>query len=221
MAANTLETPDWGNAGSYQPGWEDEDAFGPYFWDSVMLGGLPVPGECRVKCPLKRDVDKKKAKGKCGGTITDNGEDMTSVTITTQLTSPQWKLFQDLLPKIWPRKKGGKRSPVSIEHPKTFACGIDEVYIESVDIGDPENGRITVTIECTEWLIAPKDAPKPKPSAGPSSEAEKKYCNPSMRAITDMFADPSSEAGRHAAANNVDDIIAGNGPPLTEISPSF
>lgn len=206
---------------SYQPHWEDDALLGPESWDTVFLGGERLPGRAKVKCPLKRSVEAKKAKGKCGGTITDNGEDITQVTISLEIATPaEWELWQKVQPKLWTRKKGGKRSPVSIEHPKTAVCGVTEVYLNSIDIGDPQNGVLTVEILASEWLIAPKDAPKPKPSVKTSPE-EARYSNPSMRAIDDMFADPTSEAGRHATATNVDDIIAGTAPPLTEIRPSF
>src|SRR3972149_1921695 len=200
--ANTLDQPDWGKAASYQPHWEDDRNLGPDFWDTVFLGDLQLPGRAKVSCPLKRAVEEKKAKGKCGGTITDNGEEITPVTIVLELATPvEWQFFQDVLPKLWARKRGGKRSPVKIDHPKTAVCGITEVYLKGIDVGDPENGVVKVTISCAEWLIAPPDAPKPKPSTGPT------YPPGQVREYS-IFDNPSGNQPK-----NVDDIIAGTAPP--------
>lgn len=197
---SVLVAPDWGK-GSYQPHWADDAALGPSLWDTVFLGELPLPGRAKVSCPLRRAVEEKKAKGKCGGTITDNGEEITPVDIDLEIVEPEeWQLWQDIMPQLWVRKKGGKRYPLKIEHPKTAMCGITEVYIKSIEIGDPENGVMHVKISCSEWLIAPKDAPKPA--------ASKQEHKPAEIEEYSYFNNPS---GKQPA--NVDDIIGGTAPP--------
>lgn len=193
---------DFENVTSYQPHWEDDDLLGPDSWDTCFLDGERLAGRCTVTCPLSRDVDAKKAKGKCGGTITDNGENITPVTITQHIATPEeWELFQKQLPKFWARKKGGKRSPMKIEHPKTAICGIAEIYLKEIDIGDPGLDGLTVKYTAEEWLIAPKDAPKPKKSSAAAFP-------PGQVREYSIFSNPSDKQPA-----NVDDIIAGTAKP--------
>jgi hypothetical protein len=186
----------------YQPHWEDDANWGPSSWDTVFIDDWPLPGRAKVRFRLSRAVEKKKAKGKCGGTITDNGEEITEIEIELEVATPEeWVLWQDTLPKLWTRKKGGKRSPKKIDHPKTAVAGITEVYIESIDMGDPDNGVMKIRISCSEWLIAPKDAPKPQAQPAQPRNAE-------VRAYSPMFNYPHTEQ-----PSNADDIIAGTAQP--------
>lgn len=76
-------------------------------WDTVVIGGMKLPGLCEVRGLAQLELDKKKPKGSNGVTLTVTGYEPGPFEITcTVWTSEQWDWLQDWINKFWalPRK---------------------------------------------------------------------------------------------------------------------
>jgi hypothetical protein len=135
--------------------WGDKNDDGA--WNNLILGGCLWPGIATVTIEKSRDIDQAKSKGKDGITLTDNGFNAAKIDISIKLFEEwHWLAIQNVLPNFDPKITGGTKTPVDIIHPTTSLSGIKYIYIQKINIGNPENGVLTITIEAIEWFPATK-----------------------------------------------------------------
>lgn len=88
--------PFWGGGSPEGP------TFSPDPWDIVFIGGDPLPGICEVKGIAQLEVDKKKAKGSNGVTLTVTGYQPGPFEVSVRVWTPaQWDFLQDWIDKFW------------------------------------------------------------------------------------------------------------------------
>lgn len=137
--------PFWGG------GAPEGSTFSPEPWDIVFIGGDPLPGICEVKGIAQLEIDKKKAKGSNGSTITVTGYQPGPFEVAVTVWTPaQWDFLQDWIDKFWiaPQKaaataslpKGKKPPPVALDiaHPACDAVGIVSCIVQGISM--PESG---------------------------------------------------------------------------------
>ena len=132
-------------------------------WDTLVMGSAIWPGVPVVDVECERDLDVKVTSGSDGATLTDKGYKPAQVTITLTIASrEEWLDLLAKLPTIHPRRKGGTREPVAIEHPATLSVGVTQIYIQKITAPkvDRKTKLITIVFHAIEWL------PKPKPANG-------------------------------------------------------
>ena len=118
---------------------------------------------------VKRRIDVKKTKGKDGAVLKDNGMDLAKLKINLRIwTAEQWSRFNELLPLIHPKRKGGSREPTEIIHPQANLLGIKAIYINQIDFPDLDrsNGIMTVTMSAIEWIPRPAPVKRGAGTAG-------------------------------------------------------
>lgn len=172
-------------------------------WDIVILGGSYLPGICRVDGLPTLAVDKKKAGGVDGATITVNGYLPGPIDIVcTMWTGPQWDHFQVISPRIWRKPNKGKTKAselaISVSHPALDLWGISSVVVLGVSV--PQDGPIVgskvVKIKCIEFVpvtgqrtqtakgvrvnvqIAPELDPSRNHKPDPPSKTDMKFSGP-------------------------------------------
>jgi hypothetical protein len=164
----------------------------PLAWDTLVLGGVTWPGVCDITGGgLVRKIDVKHAKGQDGATITDEGLEPAKLDITlTVYNQTDWQLLQELLPTVWPRKKGGERTPLEIVHPKAALLGIRYIYLTEVPIPEFDKAKqlLTVTLKCMEYVPQPA-APKKAAGTGTGGDEIKSR----VYSLNDTPADKADE----------------------------
>lgn len=101
-------------------------------WDTLTLGGMKLPGVCAVTCQPQREVDKKKPHGGDGAKVTIRGYLPSEVMINLTIwTGEQWKIWQQIAQKLWPRAGKPAADPFDIVHPETALWGIKSVIVIS------------------------------------------------------------------------------------------
>lgn len=152
------------------PFWQSADEASASQWMLLQVGEVVVPGLTYVEGNLTRDVQVKKAKGKDGATITDNGYQPASFSTVTQIWSDsQWDEYQrTVVPLLDPRKKGKERTAHRLSHPSLTVAGVREAYLVETQVPRPgEDGILYLTHKWLEYI------PKPKPK-GPIGRARRK-----------------------------------------------
>lgn len=125
-------------------------------WSVCLLSDLVLPGYAEVEAEPQRAVDKKKASGRNGGTLTFHGvEAGTPVTIRLYMWRPdQWQTWQTrTLPALWPAESKSEPEAFDISHPALAGLGIKSVAVVSVSSLRPGRvpGEQMVTIKCAAW----------------------------------------------------------------------
>lgn len=159
--------------------WDDDDDL----WSVCRLGPHILPGLAQLKVESGRKLDVKPIPGSDGGKTTDKGYEGGKVTIelVMWLKSHRDTLLR-ILPLIHPRKAGKKRDAYDILHPAASYHGLRSVMIHKIK--GPEIGSVhgtkTLTIECVEWMPAPKSTsssvtatPKKSFSSGETQDEER------------------------------------------------
>jgi len=176
------------------PGWNTEE--GAKEWKQVALGELWLPGVATVEIvAIERDIDKKKAKGKSGQTLHDNGYKPTEVVIEVWLwTDEHHAAWLQVFPKINPLREGATKDPFEIRHPSVTEVGLGPMFVRKVELGKPSTkiGR-KIKITCEPWFEEPKEVKKgtgkPKSSAGANPRTPiGNYMQPGV----DPFSKPGS-----------------------------
>lgn len=128
----------------------------PSSWDTVELGGIALPGHCRVSVTRSYELDVKKPKGKSHASITYQGTNPAKVTIDVFIWTPQqYKDLRAAFNLIAPQADGPDGVP--IVHPKCTFWNVPSVFIEN--FSDPANNRsdeMTIQISCVEFRKASK-----------------------------------------------------------------
>jgi hypothetical protein len=151
------------------PYWLHED------WDVCALGDIWLPGLATVTIPkLERDVEKKKAKGKSGGTMTDNGYKPGSCIIELWLEGEEeHRQWLQVLPRINPRREGATKDPFMVRYPSVIEAELGPMFVAALDLGQPPSakGARKIKIYCEEWFDKPKAVKKGSGKAKSSATA--------------------------------------------------
>lgn len=187
------------------PGWNTEE--GAKEWKQVALGDLWLPGVCTIDLvPLERDIDTKKAKGKSGHTLTDNGYKPTAVVITVWIwTDEQHIVWLQVFPKINPLREGATKDPFEIRHPAVMEAELGAMFVRKIELGKPstKDGR-KIKITCEPWFDKPKDVKKGTGKAKSASSANPRTpIGNYMQPGTDPFKKPGSGLADPSDPNSI------------------
>lgn len=145
------------------PHWASDDK--DSLWDFLMLGGRFWPGLWKVDCSKSRAVDKAKAAGVDGYTLTNKGYAGAPFKATGRLwTSEQIQELQTILPDFDP-EWAGVSTPLDVYHPTLDLMQVGAAYLSKIEIKGPEQGILTITLDLDQWfpITKPaKSASKPK-----------------------------------------------------------
>jgi hypothetical protein len=135
----------WGNDA------EDDDRG---TWDVVFLGGQQMPGVATVRLKLPTGIHKRKARGKRGAGLKDEGAEPREVLIELTLdTASDRELADQARDFIIGQTFAAAQDPLSIEHESANYFGINTVILGNVDIDapDPVDGW-KWSIQAFEWI---------------------------------------------------------------------
>lgn len=114
---------------SNESGYEGPD-YAENDWDTIFFNGEQWPGVITAECRTTMKIDVKEPSGGDGSVLIERGYRSGTIVITVKLWTPsQWKLFQELLPKVW--RPPGK--PWSTEDTK--ARTMKGIHVSSAPLG--------------------------------------------------------------------------------------
>ncbi len=170
------------------PFWGDS----PESWDSATLGGVSIPGVCRVSGDgMRLKADRKTASGQDGASVAMLGLDVVSFSIDVRMwTEAHLRAFESLVKMAKPKAsavvrksavskksaggagKSGSQAvgrdlvPLSVSHPALAIFGISECVVESVSLPSEQSpGLWTASFRCREFR-KPSDRNVSRPSSG-------------------------------------------------------
>ena len=188
-----------------QPFWDGSGGSGDLAWEQCWLAGSLLPGFSSVECKRVRRIEKKSAKGQDGTTVTDQGDELMEITIRTKVVSAvDWAQWQDLFKVLWAKKAGASRGPVTIEHPKPNALGVQEVYLEEIDPQGPDDQIMVVVTKCFEYVENPRPVQQAAGRNPPPVQRDPDVYVPPALGSQDVYAEGFDDS-------RLDDIVAGRG----------
>jgi hypothetical protein len=99
-------------------------------WDVVSIGGVRLPGLCRIDGKKGRRHDKKLVAGGDGSDPSSLGYDPAEFTVTVRMwTDDQLRAFEAMLPTLLPRNGKGNPKPITVSHPALSLFGINALYL--------------------------------------------------------------------------------------------
>jgi hypothetical protein len=128
-------------------------------WDTVWLDDVEFPGKVDVRAAVARRVEARKARGRDGAQLTDQGLEPATVTLTfTAWKSDHFEALRDLIPRFAARQRLRDRKPLDIYHPALAPLGIARVYVTKVGNIVPGSTRGTweMEVECMEYMPPPR-----------------------------------------------------------------
>lgn len=140
-------------------------------WDYVKLGSIYLPGVCTIEdFEYGQDIDVQKKRKKEKARIRDNGLSPCSFNIKVEMTAAEWPAWLAVLPEIQPRREGGTRKPLAIEHPLPNSHGVRDIYVHKIKVESPSaRAGMVIIIRVAEWFEEEVDAkPVKKVAAGPA-----------------------------------------------------
>ena len=130
----------------------------PTSWDTLYFGahGAAAPGIARVMPTHKNKVQKNAGPGINGGSIVDQGADLTDFKIELMIwTEEQWdqltKLLAIILPTVTPKIAH------TVAHPVFAAYKCSQIYVGGFSGGMPVDQMVKFTMDAFRWV-----KPKPK-----------------------------------------------------------
>jgi hypothetical protein len=195
------------------PYWDDD----PEAWDTLILGKVTMPGVWEVEDgDVKRMLEIKKAPGRDGATVKDQGYENGTFRIMGQICGAEmFAQLQAALVTLKATTKGKVRPPVEIRHPQLLLLGITQVNIVKIDVLRRDNGIGTQTITVLEYIPKPKNAGTKKPSSSPSLASE--FVDEDFNAITAGQRLKQQEAAAEAEAAR----DASRWPNFKSVSPTY
>jgi hypothetical protein len=172
-------------------------------WDTVILGGMFMPGVARVSVKIDSDLDTKKPKGAKLASIHDKGDKPSRVEIELILEDDEdLDLLEAQLVNLRPRSRGAGRGPVEIQHPNPNFWGITAVTVDNVDAPhpDPVDGW-RIQISCLEWAPEPIAVMKGKGKEKPKGDTDVGTWGPFL---DDDVAGSGAPAANDSAIGNSD-----------------
>lgn len=160
-------------------------------WDICRLGQVFLPGVITIEdFEYGQDIDVQKHRKKEKARIRDNGLAPCGFNIKCELKASQWKDWLKILPAIQPRREGGSRTPMPIEHPLPNSCGVRDIYVHKIKIAPPSARKgMVITIKVAEWFEEEKDADGAKKGTKVTSTPGRPYERPNWN------GDPRKLAG--------------------------
>lgn len=162
MAQNHSGLPFWGES--------------PELWDTVAIGGVEIPGLCRISGTGARvRSDKKRAAGRDGANVAMLGLDIVAFSIEVRMWREEHlTAFQDIIAMAKPKKRpirkveskesvnhhteitsrvvGYDLVPLEVSHPALELFGITQCTIQSIAIPVEQTPGLWVsTIQCDEF----------------------------------------------------------------------
>ena len=207
----------------YAPWW-NESGEGQDQWDTLILAGNTWPGLATISgSGVKRRIDVKKTKGKDGAVIKDNGMDLASIRIALRIwTAEHWTKFNELLPTIHPKRKGGTRVPTEIVHPQANTLGIKAIYISQIEVPDLDrsSGIMTIDMTAIEWVPRPPPVKKAAGTKGGSASKDQAQVKDNLDPINGALSEQVTQTGVLGDVVNspsnligIDDTIGNIFPP--------
>lgn len=177
-------------------------------FDVVFIGGVQLPGICRIRSKKHKEYDVKKSKGTQGATLTYVGYNPSEVIVENRIwTSGQLNQLYQMIPMLTP--KITQQTPLSdvgnlaldIYHPVLFMYGIFSVVIIGLDPLEPtetkgvwqqrihfleyipkvEKQNVTHTVNGSQKKYNVKSANLGQPAAQPPPSADPVYTGPLSR----------------------------------------
>lgn len=184
------------------PGWTGVDPDSAA-WDTVVLGGVQLPGICRIdglECGI--NVDTKHAKGAEKPTSVDQGVKPAKFEIDQWINTSQWPAAQNAIAQINPRRLRVERKPVQIVNPLINVLGITDVRIVVCAPKHPTaRGGMHIHWKIEEWFDKPvavkKATAKQAVPAAPVS-------NPDVDPRVAALADTRASALRDMSSEDID-----------------
>jgi hypothetical protein len=186
-------------------------------WTTAFLGGMRLPGLCKVLNGLTEiGIDMKKPEGKDGSTITVKGYKPGKFEIAcTVWSSDQWDVLQNIISVVWrEKKKKAKLATLAIDvsHPALVLLGVSSCVIEGITFPQPGefDGSMMVGFKCVE-NVAPGKKSATKTATGPGVAKElqtESRIEEANRAINATPPKPSTQKshtgprGQHAPPAN-------------------
>lgn len=122
-------------------------------WDRLVLDGEALPGVWSVEGECEFELDKKKSKGKDGASVSNQGYVPAEIVLHGEIHNrKEWSEMQPVLRALHPRKKGGSKNPIKVEHPALAVMGIDTVFMRSIKPPEISDGKLTLRIGVVEWI---------------------------------------------------------------------
>ncbi len=160
-------------------------------WDICGLGNVWLPGVITIEdFEYGQDIDVQKKRKKEKARIRDNGLAPCGFNIKCELKASQWAEWLRILPAIQPRREGGARNPLPINHPLPNAHGVRDIYVHKIKV-DPPSARkgMVITIKVAEWFEEEKETNGAKKGTIVPSTPGRGYERPNY------FGDPRKLAG--------------------------
>jgi hypothetical protein len=136
------------------PYWHDPEWGTPdqSIWDVLYLGSEVWPGAWRVDAVKEREIDKAKAAGVNGYTLTNKGFKGAPIKATGVLWLPEHlEAFSQIFPRYDPEYLGVS-SPLDIYHPQTELLRVYTVFLHKISVSGPDRKRLTVVLEMDQWF---------------------------------------------------------------------
>lgn len=138
----------------------------PIAWDTLILGGVKLPGIVVCDASTKRDYDVQKAKGKTKAAIKNNGDPPRKIKFEWMIDMDRdWGAAQDAMATIDPRKENKTLQPLEVIHPIAAFYGLHTALVEELSGPKIEHRLGTFSLSLIE-------REKPKPAAGVGGSAK-------------------------------------------------
>jgi hypothetical protein len=178
-AGASPRTPFWDHAPVRPDETGDQDVYVEFNplrltdWERVTLGGIELPGVCRVRTPgRQRRVDVANAPGEDVSALIDVGAMAAEVVISCTMWTPshlaRWENFCEVA-REWfgaasaavAATAAGEKTPppaMDVYHPGLALVGVTSLYLRQVSPPEPGavTGTMTATITAVEWRHRPK-----------------------------------------------------------------
>jgi hypothetical protein len=127
----------------------------PDAWDTVVLGGVALPGIATPSGWLEQRLFKKRSPKKHGQTVVFNGWGAAQVEVRLEIWTPdQWEAFVGVVKRIViPPPKKGVPPPLSISHPAVAVLGVTAVHVEKIYMPKMiRPGVMQIDLKCEQFL---------------------------------------------------------------------
>jgi hypothetical protein len=141
--------------------WPRTSADTARLWDTVTLDGEEWPGLAEVDAEITRRIQRRRARGRDGGRITDGGLDPTEVPIVFKAWKPEhFTALRALIPRLLARRRLADRTPMDVYHPALAVLGITQLYAKTLGAVKPSGqaGMWEMRVTFIEYFQPPRRA---------------------------------------------------------------
>lgn len=164
----------------------------------LVLNSDSWPGQWELdNCAATRDLDKKKPWGKSGYKTRDKGLVGAAIVAKGTLTEAEMALCNEYIAAAVPTADSGVKTPLILEHPDANRVGISAVYVESLTVKSPKNGKDfhEVELKLCQWFPEPKEVKKPTPEHPLGNKGERMNLFQSLEQHPGPFGTREAEEG--------------------------